>query len=138
MKALSLTQPWATLVALGVKKIETRSWSTEYRGPLAIHASQGITKDSLNALQLPEFRRVLTPAGYHYLGDMPRGAVIAICELVDVIPTDDVILDVLARQERDFGDFGPRRFAWTLANVKRLETPVPAKGMLSLWEWTKP
>lgn len=41
MKALSLTQPWATLVAIGAKKIETRSWSTSYRGPVAIHASKG-------------------------------------------------------------------------------------------------
>jgi activating signal cointegrator 1 len=41
MKALTLTQPWATLVAIGAKKIETRSWRTDYRGPLAIHAAKG-------------------------------------------------------------------------------------------------
>ncbi len=41
MKALSLLQPWVTLVILGVKQIETRSWSTAYRGPLLIHASRG-------------------------------------------------------------------------------------------------
>lgn len=40
MKALTLWQPWASLVALGVKTIETRSWSTSYRGPLAIHAAK--------------------------------------------------------------------------------------------------
>lgn len=40
MKALSLTQPWATLVAIGAKRLETRSWSTTYRGPLAIHAAK--------------------------------------------------------------------------------------------------
>jgi hypothetical protein len=39
MKALSLHQPWASLIGLGVKTIETRSWSTKYRGPLAVHAS---------------------------------------------------------------------------------------------------
>lgn len=39
MKAISLWQPWASLVALGVKTIETRSWSTKYRGPLTIHAA---------------------------------------------------------------------------------------------------
>jgi hypothetical protein len=42
MKVLSLTQPWATLAAIGAKKIETRSWSTAYRGPLAIHAAKGL------------------------------------------------------------------------------------------------
>ena len=41
MKVLTLTQPWATLVAIGAKRIETRSWSTKYRGPLAIHAAKG-------------------------------------------------------------------------------------------------
>ena len=41
MKALTLTQPWASLVAIGAKRIETRSWSTPYRGLLAIHAAKG-------------------------------------------------------------------------------------------------
>ena len=42
MKVLTLTQPWATLVAIGAKHIETRSWATSYRGPLAIHAGKGL------------------------------------------------------------------------------------------------
>ncbi|MFL5577327.1 MAG: ASCH domain-containing protein [Gemmatimonadaceae bacterium] len=41
MKALTLTQPWATLVAIGAKTIETRSWPTHYRGEVAIHAAKG-------------------------------------------------------------------------------------------------
>lgn len=44
MKAITLTQPWATLVAIGAKRIETRSWATRYRGPLAIHAAKGIER----------------------------------------------------------------------------------------------
>jgi activating signal cointegrator 1 len=44
MKAITLTQPWATLVAIGAKRIETRSWPTNYRGPLAIHAAKGFPK----------------------------------------------------------------------------------------------
>jgi hypothetical protein len=56
MKALTLTQPWASFVALGWKKIETRSWATAYRGPLAIHAAKGLPKgmrlgDTLNFVQ---------------------------------------------------------------------------------------
>ncbi len=46
MKALTVMQPWATLVALGAKRIETRSWSTSYRGPLAIHASGRISREA--------------------------------------------------------------------------------------------
>lgn len=41
MRAITLTQPWSSLVARGQKKIETRSWQTSYRGPLAIHAAKG-------------------------------------------------------------------------------------------------
>ena len=41
MKALTLTQPWATLIAVGAKRIETRSWGTSYRGRIAIHAAKG-------------------------------------------------------------------------------------------------
>ncbi len=42
MKAITLHQPWASLVAQGIKTIETKSWSTHYRGRLAIHASKRI------------------------------------------------------------------------------------------------
>jgi hypothetical protein len=38
MRILTLTQPWATMVALGVKRIETRAWSTRYRGALGLFA----------------------------------------------------------------------------------------------------
>jgi hypothetical protein len=40
VKAITLQQPWASLIALGAKSVETRSWSTAYRGPLAIHAGK--------------------------------------------------------------------------------------------------
>lgn len=96
MKVLSLHQPWASLIALGVKTIETRSWSTQYRGPLAIQA----------AAQWQDQRRVgdwLTyydgrrqwcttnaygfagrPAGTHVA--LPLGAIVATCTLADVVP----------------------------------------------------
>lgn len=40
MKAITLWQPWASLIAIGAKKYETRSWKTNYRGPIAIHAAK--------------------------------------------------------------------------------------------------
>ena len=40
MKAISIHQPWASLIAFGEKRFETRSWKTDYRGPLLIHASR--------------------------------------------------------------------------------------------------
>ena len=95
---LTLWQPWATLVACGMKRIETRSWSTNYRGRLAIHAaarSFGIDSDTAEVVrsfdlsdwqhlgqQIKPGRRVDPEMGENY----PRGAVIATAELVDVIP----------------------------------------------------
>lgn len=52
MKALTLIQPWATLIMLGEKQIETRSWNTKYRGKLAIHAGKKIDKDKLFLITL--------------------------------------------------------------------------------------
>lgn len=106
MKALTLHQPWASLIAVGVKRIETRSWSTSYRGPLAIHA--GLTYCALIHDDDPEGR--LWSSGSHVLIEpkvgneetwkhgnpfhrVPLGAVVATCDLVDVVPIlpDDTV-----------------------------------------------
>lgn len=102
MKVLTLTQPWATLVAIGAKHIETRSWATNYRGPLAIHAAKGYGKGGarghkelcgtepfcsvLNAAckahydALDKSRGVLRAMAESPF--MPTGAIVATCELV--------------------------------------------------------
>jgi hypothetical protein len=138
MKALTLTQPWATLVAIGAKRIETRSWCTAYRGPLAIHAAKGFPKWAKETCDDPIFAVELGPDA------LPLGAVIATCRLVSCIPTwklqqnrviqidcEDFYLD---DTERAFGDYAPGRWAWLLADVKQCE-PIPAKGALGLWDW---
>lgn len=148
MKAITVTQPRATLVAIGVKKIETRSWATAYRGPLAIHAAKGLRavggKDGLYTLCMQSpFREAL-----HDAGDMlPLGAIVATCNLVSVHRIDPdqrwfgsglcgpIRFWELTDQERAFGDYTPGRYAWLLADVKMLPEPIPAKGALGLWEW---
>lgn len=138
MKALSLWQPWASAIALGLKTIETRSWSTAYRGPLAIHAA----RRRLTPAEEAELHSLITEvfdAGSAQLpsGSWPfqYGAIVATCELVEVRPAwrDD---PNLTAQERRWGDFSPGRFAWVLADVKRVETVEPARGRQGLWEWT--
>lgn len=126
MKALTLSQPWAELVAAGRKRYETRSWSTKYRGPLVIHAaakgSSGISAVVLRAMA----------ASWGFDPRVPFGAAVAVCELVDVHPVEEVYPRIGA-EEREFGDYSPGRYAWELAGVRRLETPVPARGALGLW-----
>jgi len=148
MKSLTLTQPWATLVAIGAKRIETRSWSTNYRGPLAIHAAKGATPEVLRLVFVDPFKSVLNSAGYKLFTQLPRGAIVATCQLVSVIgtrvinhapyewngPDGRIHRFDLTEQERDFGDYTPGRFAWLLSDVQELPKPVPARGALSLWE----
>lgn len=146
MKAITLTQPWATLVAIGAKRIETRGWSTSYRGPLAIHAGKGLgpvggKKGLMSLCRSEPFRSVLLAAGILGTPALPLGAIVATCELVAVVETawftthDYWPAYPLTDQERAFGDYTPGRFAWLLADVKPLPDPIPAKGALGLWDW---
>lgn len=95
MKALTLWQPWASLVALGVKTIETRSWSTKYRGPLAIHAAarRPPVLTSVGGWTVFSRSRVLDPYDTRMVCvetnrsvPLPLGAVVATADLVDVVP----------------------------------------------------
>lgn len=135
MKALTIIQPWASLIAIGAKKIETRSWHTSYRGPLAIHAAKGLP---LNARALCSETPFMEYLGDHYMSvnDLPRGMVIAICQLVACTLTSLAFEERLTDQERCFGNYSPGRFGWILEDVKPLAEPIPAKGALSLWEWS--
>lgn len=141
MKASSLWQPWATLVALNEKRIETRSWPTSYRGPLAIHAAKKMTNELARLTWLTEpFASVLHK---HGLESLPRGCVVATCELVGckLIPEIPTVWHTpmgdwtMTEQEIAFGDYTPGRYAWLLADIVALPGPVPARGAQGLWEW---
>jgi activating signal cointegrator 1 len=80
MKALSFTQPWATLVAIGAKKIETRSWDTRYRGPLAIHSSPR-WQSGLDIWSEHPFHTVLLRNVFEKW-NLPLGTVLVICLIV--------------------------------------------------------
>jgi hypothetical protein len=120
MKAISLWQPWASAIALGHKRVETRHWSTPYRGPLAIHAAKRFG-----------------PAERHFastevaLGRLPNriplGAIVATCRLVDVRPTDELKLTVSAI-ERLYGNYEPGRFGWLLEDIQPLAEPIAWTG----------
>lgn len=125
MKSLTLIQPWATLIALGKKKIETRGWKTSYRGPLLIHAGKKIYKTVLDKYP---FKEVLEA---HGIKELPTGVIIAKCNLIDCVEIESPPEGI----EYYFGDYTPGRYAWLLGDVEMLKEPVPAKGQLSLWEF---
>jgi hypothetical protein len=144
MKAITLTNPWATLVAIGAKRIETRSWKTSYRGPLAIHAAKGFPKEARRFTLEPVVYEAIQKLGYHARGwfqAYPTGSVIATCRLIDCVPTEAVAVlypELWSPQEQAFGNYDAGRWAWILGGVQCFEQPMPAKGALSLWEWCPP
>ena len=146
MRALSLTQPWASLVALGVKKIETRGFPTSHRGPLAIHATREKPRWSDDAEVRAAIDAALAHHGYETSAGLlrpsdlllPRSAVLATCVLAACVSTDGDVSEALAHSEPAeplFGDWSPGRWLWLLADVVRFPRPVLCRGALGLWEW---
>jgi len=100
MKFLTIRQPWASLIAVGAKTIETRGWSTTYRGPLAIHAGKAWPVP-VGEWQVPSDRgpgpmieRLVSPLAGTYRWEAirtPLGAVVAVCDLVDVVPIHPIL-----------------------------------------------
>jgi hypothetical protein len=138
-----MTQPWATLVAIGENSIETRSWGTRHRGPLAIHAAKGFPRDARELARLSPYRQALARHGYSDAAALPLGAVIAVAALEDVMRFDRKSMTEvrsraqkgeLPQYEADFGDFSAGRYGWILKDVRPLREPIPARGMLGLWE----
>jgi len=123
MKALTLYQPWASFVACGLKKWETRSWATEYRGPLAIHSALRPVDGFLSTVE-KNIPKDLLPRGY------PLGCVLAEVELVEIYPTD---FQEVSETERLLGDWRPGRFAWQLKLSYAVNVPWHARGGRGLW-----
>lgn len=134
--ALSLTEPWAFLTIIPAKKIETRSWATQYRGKLAIHAAKTFPRDARWQCHQEPFMSTLIAAGIRSLSDLPLGMVIGTVDLVGCIPTTEV--GDISDQERAFGNYDEGRFAWLFENAQALPEPVPARGKLGLWRWEPP
>jgi hypothetical protein len=129
VKALSIHQPWASLIALGKKKYETRSWSTSHRGPLLIHASKAVPSDYYKLLTYEPFRSALP----QHSGSWPRGALIAVAQIADVVPVEELPKWAPDDREAKFGDFRPGRYAWLLTDIVPL-IPIPYRGERALFD----
>jgi len=134
IKVLSLLQPWAELVVIGAKKIETRGWNTQYRGELYIHSSAKFLQSDLDLrLYDKNFAEYLTDDVVY---KMKLGHIIGKVELHDVHSTNDSLLRAaLNSEEKSFGDYSENRYAWRLRNPVKFKSPKPAKGALSIWEF---
>ena len=159
MKAITMYQPWASLLACGAKKYETRSWPTNYRGPIAIHAAtrkpdtRGMSASTVHAMVQAVRPLVVQDARttmYLPLELLPRGAIIATAELVEcwqVIEHTPTV--IILRQSNgigedkipadapylQFGDYSVGRYIWAFTNMTMLPEPIPAKGRQRIWNW---
>jgi hypothetical protein len=160
MKALTVRQPWASLLAHGAKRFETRSWKINYRGKLAIHAGKFSTEYYNHGQETQ--RAMYEALKPHYFpnrevnwGYVERactlGAIIAIGDLVDVwksIESADAgtveiygnggrgmgKYSVVREPELMFGDFTPGQYAFELDNVVLLPLPIYCNGRQGLWD----
>jgi hypothetical protein len=132
MQALSIKQPWATLIAQGYKKIENRTWVTSYRGPLLIHASKGGDPDFYEGAGEKQMLRLDAWLAYLAQHDLdarntlladplfyPRGGVIGVADLTGIVDKSD-----------DTWFCGPH--GWVLENARPLLF-YPCKGALWLF-----
>jgi hypothetical protein len=132
MLALSVQQPWVQLIVLGRKRFETRSWRTDYVGPLAIHASKTFPEASRQLCFQEPFHTDLVEGGFRTSADLPRGCLLGFVDLVECLPAK-AVLHELRDTERWYGDYRPGRWVWRLANPRLLAQPVPMKGQVGLF-----
>lgn len=132
MKALTISQPYAQLIADGHKWVENRTWETMYRGPLAIHAGKGTQYMTRGEMEMQ---------------GMAIGAIVATARLVACLHIIDIIDkgdDPLFRKKLIKGtnlnwsqvrrhSYTEGRFCWILADIQKLDQPVPCQGKQGLW-----
>lgn len=134
MKAISLHQPYASLIAARLKKVETRTWATPYRGWLAIHAAkawgpaQRASLRGIHELQPRLFAELFDPR------DLPLGAIVAVARLVDCRRMDEAWIGEQREIELDVGGWEVGRYGWVLEDVRPVVPAVPLRGHQGLFE----
>lgn len=132
MKIITLHQPWASLVALGLKRYETRHWSADYRGKLLIHAAKRSVNGGGLRVWLDAHRLAnIEPTKYQ---DLPLGSIVAIADLTKCLKMwqlqnlHGICINDQTELERLLGLWEPGRFAFRLDNVRPLPKPIPFKS----------
>lgn len=128
MRVLTLREPWASLIGEKIKVIETRSWPTNYRGELYIHA--GLTK-------IPQKNERMNRLAKELNGPFHYGTIFAKCNLKDCIKIDEEYSQKVKAENPlcfDCGDYTSGRYAWILDDIEYI-TPIHAQGHLSIWNY---
>ena len=126
MKVLSIKEPFATLIKDKVKIYETRSWKTNYRGELYIHASLSLSKSENVEIANKYLKSNINP-----------GYILCKCELTDCFLMTKEFIDYIHKEtnEEDYGRYEEGRYAWKLKVIEVLDKPIKAKGRLGIWNY---
>lgn len=129
MKTLTIKQPFATLIVEGLKEYEFRTWKTNYRGEILIHAGKAVDKKAMKK--------------YEYLGlEYPKGCIIGKATITDCIKIDDNARKILKEKNsviysNIIEDKNWNGYGFKLENVEKLEN-IEVCGKLSFWEFDYP
>lgn len=132
MKALTIWQPYASMIAEGLKEYETRSFRTSHRGPLLIHSGQRPMRWILKHSAEDALDVAIEAFGMEKLMNLPVGCAICVVDLVDCIEMTPEFIAQQSPTELAVGDWKPGRFAWKLENPRELD-PVELIGKQGLW-----
>lgn len=126
MKVITIKQPFASLVAAGIKEYEFRTWKTKYRGDILIHAGKGIDKEAMKKFAC-------------YNLDYPSGCIIAKATISDCIKIDDEARKMLKELNslvygKTINNLEFDGYGFKIENVKKIE-PIEINGKLSLWDY---
>ena len=125
MKVLTLKQPWATLVSEGIKEYEFRSWKTNYRGKVLIHAGAGIDKKEMERFKDLNLK-------------YPSKRIRAEVEIEDCLELDDKLNQkIISENNIAYGSKIRTGYAWKLKNVKKIKSNKEINGKLGLWNIDK-
>lgn len=131
IKAITLHNPWAWLIGRH-KFYETRDWSTDYRGKLAIHSASKSNKEQAEMVTwaYQNIPKLLPP-----IENLVYGSVVAIADLTDCIRMTEPFIKKQSKSEIKSGHWEVGRYAWKLENIEILQKPIQARGGRSLWDW---
>ncbi|NLC48509.1 MAG: ASCH domain-containing protein [Tenericutes bacterium] len=126
MKALTIKEPWASLIIEGHKKYEFRSWKTNYRGKIYIHAGQTIEKEYLKKFD-------------KYNITYSKGEIIGEAYITDCILVNKDFNNKLIKENHNIygNNDHTNEYAWKLENIKKYKNKIKIKGQLGLWNYSK-
>ncbi len=140
MKAISLWQPWASMLVLGLKSIETRSWNLPHTGRLAIHAAKFWSSEIVRTCRREPFAQALATMGVANLDQLHLGCLVGTVDIecsVAIPPKPRYLMGRLLPPpfpERAFGDYRAGRFAWYARDPRPLLKPIVFHGRQKLFD----